>query len=704
MSWTHHSDTPGRRIAALVLVGSLALAGPTSIGPAKADIATAPGSLDTSFDGDGVAVTQIGSSSEQANAMALQPDGKIVVAGHDGSGTGIRFAVVRYNVDGSLDPSFGDVGVVTTVIGAGHRDEAHAVALQPDGKIVVAGDTHEGTNSRFAVVRYHGDGSLDTSFDGDGIAITAIGPTSHARAVAVQHDGRIMVAGSGDGSAALARYNPDGSLDTGFNDIQSWTPSGTMDLGEFDGIAYPGVARALATQADGGIVVAGDSSHANDRVIFVLRFPAPGDGDDDFGVAITDIAWEPNRATDLATAVASLPDGRVVAVGSTQLGGLQMLALRYRKNGTLDPTFGGDGIVTTPVGSFSQAYGVAVDGNGRTVVVGDSFNGTDYDMVLVRYEPDGSLDPTFGSGGIVTTPVGDAADQARGVALQPDGRIVVAGFSDNGISQHDVIVARYHGDAPLDLTPPTVECGPADGAWHAADVTIACTASDAESGLADPSDASFSLSTNVAVGIEAANASTDSRQVCDRVDNCATAGPISGNMVDKKAPAVSIASPGGETYLLNELVSASYACADEGSGIASCSGTVADGASLDTASVGANEFTVSATDGVGNEASPAVTYIVAFDEFLLYDPATPMPMIRLRLYDAFGADVSSPTTVLTVQSIDGSTEADGTFTYREGADWYMRGIDHRGLESGPHTLEFTAGADPTVHSVPFRVP
>jgi uncharacterized delta-60 repeat protein len=613
------------RLAARGLVCALTLVCAASVSAANAYAASAPGSLDLSFDGDGKALTQIGSSTDQANAVAIQPDGRVVAAGFSQSGTGLRFAVLRYNGDGSLDTSFDGDGQVTTAIGAGSRDEAYAVALQPDGKIVVAGDSYDASNNpHFAVVRYNADGSLDTGFDGDGkVTTTVIGARALARAVAVQGDGRIVVAGSSDGFVALARYNPDGSLDPNFNDDEASNPGGTANTPSGTVVTAVGssTAHAVAIQADGRIVVAGSMRNFNIDIV-VLRYKPDGGLDRSFGpvgttrpgTVITDIGLITGGAAshDIATSL-DLADGRIVVAGFTQVGSsFQIAALRYLGGGTLDSTFGGDGIVTTAVGPVSQGFGVAVDGDGRTIVAGDGSNGANDDLALLRYGTDGSLDPAFGSGGIVTTPGGTAADQARGMALQGDGRIVVAGFSDNGINQDDVVVARYHGDSPADTTSPTVECGSADGAWHAADVSIACTASDAESGLADPADASFSLSTNVAVGMEEANASTNSRQVCDNAGNCATAGPISGNMVDKKGPAISIVRPGEETYLLNELVSASYSCADGGSGIASCSGPVADGASLDTSTVGPRSFTVTATDNAGNDTSLTHDYRIVY--------------------------------------------------------------------------------------------
>ena len=180
-------------------------------------------------------------------------------------------------------------------------------------------------------------------------------------------------------------------------------------------------------------------------------------------------------------------------------------------------------------------------------------------------------------------------------------------------------VARPQGLAPdigafelSDATPPQVSCAGADGAWHSADVSISCTASDPQSGLDNPGDAAFALTTSTASGTESSNVLTNSLPVCNTLGDCTTAGPIGGNKVDKKVPAITINSPAaGGTYQLNALVGASYACMDGGSGLASCSGTVANGSPIDTSSTGTKTFTVNATDNVGNSPSPVnVSYNV----------------------------------------------------------------------------------------------
>jgi len=164
-----------------------------------------------------------------------------------------------------------------------------------------------------------------------------------------------------------------------------------------------------------------------------------------------------------------------------------------------------------------------------------------------------------------------------------------------------------------DTIPPKITCGGADGLWHAVDVGIACSVTDSGSGLSNPSDASFSLATGVAAGAETANATTGTRVVCDVAGNCATAGPIVGNKVDKKGPSLTLATPtNGAMYVLNQAMLAKFSCEDGGSGLATCSGTVANGANLNTSSAGSKSFTVTATDAVGNLTKVTNTYTVAY--------------------------------------------------------------------------------------------
>ncbi|MCC7067786.1 MAG: hypothetical protein IT523_04970 [Burkholderiales bacterium] len=177
---------------------------------AAAPTSAAPGDMDTTFgSGSGMVRTAIGTGDDRATAIALQPDGKIVVAGYCSNGSNYDFCLARYHSNGTLDSSFDSDGKVTTPIGLSD-DQAYAIALQPDGKIVVAGYCSNGNND-FCLARYHPNGALDSSFDSDGTVITSIGPsTDNAYAIALQPDGKIVVAGvcwnGSNDDFCLARY------------------------------------------------------------------------------------------------------------------------------------------------------------------------------------------------------------------------------------------------------------------------------------------------------------------------------------------------------------------------------------------------------------------------------------------------------------------------------------------------------------------
>lgn len=182
-------------------------------------VSATPGSLDSSFGTSGKVTTAFAGGEDYARALAIQADGKIVICGEANTGGGDDFALARYNADGSLDTGFGTGGKVTTAF-AGSLDWARAIAIQPDGRIVVAGHSGSGNSSDdFALARYLTDGSLDTSFSSDGKVTVNMGVGDNGLAIALQSDGKIVVAGSANtgGTAAIARFNTDGSLDNSFS-------------------------------------------------------------------------------------------------------------------------------------------------------------------------------------------------------------------------------------------------------------------------------------------------------------------------------------------------------------------------------------------------------------------------------------------------------------------------------------------------------
>jgi hypothetical protein len=276
----------------------------------------------------------------------------------------------------------------------------------------------------------------------------------------------------------------------------------------------------------------------------------------------------------------------------------------------------------------------------------------------------------------------------------------------------------------VDKKAPSLNCGSPDGLWHATDVSLACNASDNGSGLANPADANFSLVTSVLANTETLNASTGSHGVCDAVNNCATAGPIGGNKVDKKPPSIVITSPTNGNYVISQVVSSTYSCADGGSGLASCAGPVPNGSNFNTASVGTQTFTVSAADNVANAASQTVSYRVGYNVCLLYDPnkavnsGSTVP-IKIQLCDFNGNDLSSSGIVVhavKVQQVStnisglletpGNANPDNDFRYDPTlgpSGGYIFNLGTTGLGTGSYQLQFTAGVDPVLHAAGFQV-
>jgi endonuclease G len=274
------------------------------------------------------------------------------------------------------------------------------------------------------------------------------------------------------------------------------------------------------------------------------------------------------------------------------------------------------------------------------------------------------------------------------------------------------------GNVNVDKTAPVLHCGAADALWHSADVSIPCTADGAVSGLFNAADASFSLATSVAAGTETASAATNSRTVCDVAGNCSTAGPVSNNKVDKKGPTVTINQPMATNYLLNQLVLASYTCADGGSGQATCTGPVANGSAFDT-TLGLKAFTVTASDQAGNVTTKTVNYSVGYNITTLYDEmkanksGSTIP-IKLQVTNASGANLSSPGIVLTQVGVrklsdysTGEVVDPGTLIpdndFKLTGDQYHYNLKTTGLTTGTYVLVFAISSDPLLHAAQFQV-
>ncbi len=389
--------------------------------------------LDPTFAGDGRQTTNFTPGFDAGHDLAIQADGRIVVVG-EASGSRGRFAIARYDTDGTLDATFGggDGKVLTNL--TPNDDAARAVAIQPDGKIVVVGMAGRRIAasgfivSRFAVVRYTTDGTLDDTFGGDGKVFTDFSSGEDvAEAVAIR-GGTILAVGSSNFGCscarfAFARYGDDGSLDGSFSG------DGTRTVG-FP--PFGGNARAVVVRGNGKIVAAGFNSDLSSFA--VARLLEDGSRDptfDDDGRVVTRFG----RGEAGAEGVVVQPDGRIVVAGFTDLphefgdrfGPGKFALIRYRTDGRLDPSFGGDGTVKVRFGrQHAAAEDVALEADGDLVAVG-GVSGRGGRFALVRLEPDGSRDTSLSGDGRVTVNFTRAFDEARGVGIEADGDLVLGG-------------------------------------------------------------------------------------------------------------------------------------------------------------------------------------------------------------------------------------------------------------------------------------
>jgi len=449
------------------------------------------GSLDTSFDVDGHVSTSFGNF-DSARSVVIQSDGRIVAAGTTDS----NFALARYNTDGSLDTSFDTDGRVITIAFIFHTEGIISAALQSDGKIVAAGysGNAQSNNPDFALARYNTDGSLDTSFDLDGTLTTEIGTSGdRTTSVMVQPDGRVVAAGWSmlpTDDFAMVRYNTNGSLDTSFDgdgkvktDVGHSLVTGTDAIVQADGkivtlsalnIFASGIARynaegaidgafgqggrivihhngdgvapvRLILQPDQKIVVVVRSGTATEMRLGVLRYNADGTPDTSFdGDGLIRITF-PGDGQSLPLGAALAPDGKLVVTGTTQnfpTGAIRNLILRLNTDGSFDTSFDGDGVMFSTTNQWGQ---VSVQANGKIIT---SFSGSP--IMLGRYNVDGTLDTSFDGDGLVTTALLPGGAQVREIHSMADGRILVAGNTTSDGTNFDFALVRYQADGAQD--------------------------------------------------------------------------------------------------------------------------------------------------------------------------------------------------------------------------------------------------------------
>lgn len=415
----------------ILVVGSQSFPGssPTRIAVARYLI---NGSLDTSFDVDGTATYIVtGSSSSGAFSAVVQPDNRIVVVGyasifHPNVTSNSDFVVMRLNPSGSLDQTFDSDGYQTIGFGegpGGSSEQANSVAIQADGRLVISGYGRVNYQDSLAITRLNANGSLDTSFSGDGRQLRPVGGfisgipnTNVGNSTTILNNGKIVV----PGGRSFQRFHANGAFDTTF---------GAPVYGSHEGVRFEGTAISTVRSADGKYLVGG-TRHG---LFSVGRFNADGSPDLTFssnGFAETETA----SSRDTATKSLLQPDGKIVVVGQSRR---TISAARYLPDGKLDQSFGIGGRKTIALPDQyldSTATDVALQADGKLVITGTARELLEWDhhrIVVIRLTTNGSLDPSFSGDGLVVTNLAFNSS-AKSVAIQPDGKIVVGGAGENG--------------------------------------------------------------------------------------------------------------------------------------------------------------------------------------------------------------------------------------------------------------------------------
>jgi uncharacterized delta-60 repeat protein len=416
-----------------------------------------PGTLDLSFNGTGKVFADFAEGDDFAFGAARQIDGKIILAGGCANGSSRDFCAVRYLPDGTLDTTFGNNGkaAVPMATPIACNNLAYAIKLQSDGKLLLAGRCRTGSTAtsdlviRFSLLRLTSAGQADASFNGNGFVTTQFGGQDDtARAVGLQSDGKIVLSGYCLNTArnryefCAARYTTSGALDTTFN------ASGAMPGKLMGAINQQDFASAMVVQPDDKLVLGGSCWNGTTYEFCTARYTVDGVLDTTFnstGFVLTSLS---SVGATQGLAIALQPDGKVLIAGSTvDVNQDKFGVARYTTSGALDPAFGDGGILRSTVGPGNDiVYGIAIAPDKKIVLVGNCTNnlagveGGYSAFCAQRFDTGGVQDLTFGNtpgyaaGSVVTqmSCPGCGNDTTNATLLQPDGRLLIAGFCNNG--------------------------------------------------------------------------------------------------------------------------------------------------------------------------------------------------------------------------------------------------------------------------------
>lgn len=407
-----------------------------------------PGSLDLSFASNGKFVLDNGGN-DLFTDVVIAPDGKIIAVGitYDAMWNALT-QVMRFMPDGTVDQTFANNGIFTFSLNA--EANIFDCVLRPDGKILMVGSTTDYNNYDMLLIQLNVDGSPDNSFGTNGVVVQKVSPVvsfyeDHAYAVALQQDGKIVVAGKSHDldyrySPVVVRFTENGQLDSTFGTDGVARINVAQTENDFDGVIV---------QPDGKILAVGHI--ANSFLSFAMlavRFMPDGTLDQSFnsdGI----LNWSYSGVDDEGFDVVMTADNHYIIVGftTTVTFNYSMLMIKLDQQGDFVQGFGTNGVVTADMGTYDVATKVIIQPDNKILVGGGSGEAPpmDSDFAFWRYNPDGSLDPTFGTDGLSKIQFAGFYDESLSMAVQSDGKIVAVGKARNEMN-HDFAMIRLNND------------------------------------------------------------------------------------------------------------------------------------------------------------------------------------------------------------------------------------------------------------------
>ena len=394
------------------------------------------GTLDPTFGNNGIITYDGTKGDDRGYSIITDPNGKIIVTGSYYNGNDTDIIVIRLNNDGSLDTTFNNNGI--KIYDAGGNEVGRAITLDSHGRILITGTSRTGTNYNVITIRLNANGSFDNTFGVNGVVtFDNKGNDDHGYSIITDSKDRVLIAGKtvsvNDTDVLVLRYNENGSLDTTFDGDGIATYDSTLDTA---------VGESMTIDSQGRILITGNTADTNVSNLIILRYNENGSLDNTFGSG--GVVTYDNGDNEYGFSITTDSQGRILVTGDSESTTADLIVLRYKEDGTLDNSFGNGGLVTYNGGTVTAGFCIKTDSQDWAIVAGVvSSDGNIFNIIIVKFESDGNIDTNFGLSGVATYYIeNNYHDKEYSISIDSLGKILFAGTDNNG-SDNDILILRY---------------------------------------------------------------------------------------------------------------------------------------------------------------------------------------------------------------------------------------------------------------------